>query len=215
MDVKIKIPAINTAFYNSTSFASIKKQIKTIKDNYGVFIKHSAKISNVPEELITAIIFIESAGNPNAISKANAIGLMQIGTNSPTDILFLEKNLGRLNDDEKKLLENHIGKSRLNDILSMAYMGQKSVITKNDLLNPELNILIGTIFLGLLMYRHIEGNTVRLDKVIVGFNKGYFADNQGKDLKGDITNLVKTLNKETSDYIVKLLGKNGVLDAIV
>ena len=215
METKIKIPAIPLAFYKTTDVPQIKKKIGEINSKYGPYIKNSSKISSVPEDLISSFIFIESAGNPNAVSPSGATGLMQVAPVSGTDILFLEKKMGRLNAAEKKILENHIGAQRLADILKMQYMGQKIVITKNDLLNPELNILIGTIYLGLLIYRHTENGVIRLDKVVVSYNMGWFANDQGKKLQGDTVSLVKTINKESSNYITKLLGQNGILDAIV
>jgi soluble lytic murein transglycosylase-like protein len=215
MNTNIKIPSIPISFYKTTDMAQIKSKIDTIMSSYGVYINNSAKISNVQRDLISSVIFIESAGKVDAVSPAGAVGLMQIAPISATDILVIENKQKRLNDAEKKILENHIGKQRLAEILKMTYMGQKQVITKADLLNPELNILIGTIYLGLLIYEETENGKVRLDKVILRYNAGYNAHSKGKNLKGDINNVIKTVNKESSTYIVKLLGKNGVLDSIV
>jgi Rod binding domain-containing protein len=47
-------------------------------ENFSPIIKKASEIYEVPEKLITAVIRAESAGNPNAVSKAGAKGLMQL-----------------------------------------------------------------------------------------------------------------------------------------
>lgn len=210
---KIKIPAIKQAFYPDTDVPKIKAKIATIKANYGTFINNSATISNVPADLIAAFIFIESGGDQNAVSGAGAIGLMQIMVNSGTDILTIERQQRRLSDLEKTTLKRLVGAERYTQYMK-AQMGTL-LTTKEDLLNPEFNIFIGTIYLNNLIDRHTENGQVRLDKVVVAYNKGFYAFNKGKNLTGTIEELVASLNSETSSYITKLLGVNGVMDAIV
>lgn len=81
------------------------------------------------------------------------------------------------------------------------------------MLDPLLNILIGSIYLGLLIDEHTEGSSVRLDKVVIRYNRGYFSDNRGKNIVGDIDSVVKNVPTESKNYVLKLLGKNGTLDS--
>ncbi len=48
------------------------------KDRYTPFIEICSKKYNLEKELIFAVIFVESRWDSNAVSSANAIGLMQI-----------------------------------------------------------------------------------------------------------------------------------------
>jgi soluble lytic murein transglycosylase-like protein len=171
-------------------------------------------MTKVPEKLIYAMIFIESQGNANVVS-GRAIGLMQVDYTSAGDIIFFENKQNRLGEIEKALLRKYLG-SNLDCIFSMKYMGHKLkcnknlgyVFTKADLLKPELNILVGAIYLGILLDEHVENNIVRLDKIVLRYNKGFFT----KFPKGASKETVyHAANSVSQAYIKKLAGINSVL----
>ncbi|MBS0908101.1 membrane-bound lytic murein transglycosylase EmtA [Tatumella sp. JGM118] len=47
-------------------------------DNWSIFTEDAASHYGVDQRLISAIISVESGGNPNAVSRSDAVGLMQI-----------------------------------------------------------------------------------------------------------------------------------------
>jgi soluble lytic murein transglycosylase-like protein len=215
--MKFAVPAIANSFYTDDQFGKIKNKLADIDNMYGRYIKNSAQMSNVPEEIIKSVIFIESAGDKDAKnSGSGATGLMQVTPNSATDILILENQKKRFSDKEKEAMRRMLG-DRAAEILKIKNLGEKQIITEKDLFNPELNIFIGTIYLGILIDESTDNNgqEVRLDKVIARFNKGYFSDGKGSKLKGTVQDVVASTNKETSSYIVKFLGKNGTLEAAI
>ena len=64
---------------NFSDWATGRKRIvQEIKRKYGGRIKLVAKSHNVDQKIIIAIIAVESSGNPRAVSRANARGLMQL-----------------------------------------------------------------------------------------------------------------------------------------
>lgn len=223
LTLSYKIPAISESFsgYSSANISSIKNAINEIKSDYGNIISNVSKITNVNSLLIKSFIFIESRGNQNAISPAGAVGLMQLMPTAASDILVLENLKKRLRPEEKAILTKYLGDRFTEGILNMKYLGQKVTVgktkssvwvTKEDLLKPELNILIGSIYLGLLVAEESKDGKLRLDRVALRYNRGYFT----KIKKGTIEEVVKSdIPKESKDYILKLAGKNGVLDAIV
>jgi hypothetical protein len=58
---------------------------------------------------------------------------------------------------------------------------------------------------------------IRLDKIIAIYNGGRFSKSGKKIIpfKGSTKELLTQVPKETSDYIKKLAGTNGVLESIV
>lgn len=52
--------------------------LEKIRKRWGPMIRKYASIYGVPEDLITAIIYVESRGNPRAVSDIGAAGLMQV-----------------------------------------------------------------------------------------------------------------------------------------
>ena len=91
-----KEPSIQLSTKNIKPSRS-EKTIKHISQSYYPYIQsaitHVKDITNVdiPPELIVGVIAQESAGNPNAISSANATGLMQI---LPMTAQYISKQIG-------------------------------------------------------------------------------------------------------------------------
>jgi soluble lytic murein transglycosylase-like protein len=205
----IKTPSLDDAFYKTSDRASIQAKIQQIKATYGTIVRLVSTITNVPVDLLYSFIFIESAGNPVAIN-GSAIGLMQLSPAGASDMLFLENKRGRLQPAEKALLRQQMGSARFDRLTSMKYMGDGVHVTPNDLGQPTFNILAGAIYLGILLDEHIEGEYVRMDKVVARYNRGYFA----KNLEGDYDNFYLSQNTTTRNYILKLVGTNGLIDIL-
>lgn len=207
------LPATEQGFYSDAQMAQISSKIANIRAQYGDLIANTENLTRVPQSVITSFIFIESAGNPS-ITSGNAVGLMQVGSNSATDIVLMEYKQGRLGDGETAILKNSLG-TRIDSILAMRSLGTAQYITKDDLLDPELNILIGSMLLGQLIDESIQQDgTLRMDKVVVRYNMGYYAYSRGKTLPTTVADTINTVNSTTSQYIVKLIGKNGVLELL-
>ena len=216
----IKIPAVKQSFYNDVSAkANQNKIVKTIRPQFGEIINRISAISNVPSELIESFIFIESGGNPNAESPY-AVGLMQVGLATASDTLVTEKGAGRLSAEEIALLKKHLGSrySILENVKPKQTSTGKTWITKADLLKPEFNILVGTILLKQLMDEFTQPDgSIRMDKVVVIYNTGRFGKvaKSTMTFSGNTEQLVTMLPKETANYILKLLGTQGLLDTMV
>lgn len=220
--LNVSVPAIQKAFYPNEQRSAIRKKLDQIYSDYAKEIKLVSSITNVPEKLITSFIFIESGGNPKVVSSAKAVGLMQLIPTSANDILVIENQKNRLSDAEKKVLAEKLGNRFTSGILKMRYLGDmvkvgdgfsSSFVTQQDLFDPLLNILIGSIYLGLLVDEHTEGSSIRLDKVVIRYNRGYFSDNKGKNLVGRVEDIVARVPTESKNYVLKLLGVNGTLDS--
>ncbi len=220
---ELKIPMVNASFYTTSNVPEVKAALNAIESQYGAIIQSVAALTNVPYRLILSVIFIESRGQINAVSSAGAVGLMQLIPSTATAVVALENIKKRLTLAEQNYLRLHLG-ARLDCIMKMKNMGTpvkcgsisgNNFISKADLFNPALNIMIGALFLGILMDEHNENNSFRLDKSIIRYNKGYFAHNRGKALTGSPTELLAKFSGETAAFIKKLVGINGVLSLLV
>lgn len=224
MAIDVKIPAINQSFYSDSEKKQTKDKLNAIYLKYKSYIDQAARLTNVDKDMITSLIFIESSGDSNAVSNAGAVGLMQLIPAAASDILVMENMKKRLTDGEKSILSRHLGSRFTNGIMKMKYLGQQVVadgvsgsvwVTKKDLLNPELNILIGAIYLGLLIDESVEDGKLRLDKIIVRYNIGYFAQKRGTLLPKSVQlSMLSNLPTETKKYILKFAGINGTLDLL-
>ena len=209
----IIVPAVSDSFYKTADVPKVKNVLAKIGHDYSNEIYQAEKLTNVPAPLILAYIFAESGGKKDAASHAGAIGLMQLIPISAASVVLLENKKKRLSEEEKEVIAKYIGEVRLNRLLKASNLSQikADMITKKDLLNPELNILIGSIFIGLLIDEQTESGKVRLDKVTMRYNKGYFFKPKGETEQETLA-LAKKMSAETSAYIVKITGKNGLLD---
>jgi len=205
--LSISVPLINKAYYKANEKSAIKSKLDTIYGKYKSFIDLAAKLNNVSTALIKSFIFIESAGNENA-ANGNAIGLMQVDFNSVTDIITRERKSGKLTEQEKLIIKKHIGQARYDKVMKAA-MGEIH-FTKADMLKPELNIIIGSMYLS----QCIAKEKGRIDRAAIRYNLGYFTKSIPE---GDTKTIIDSpkLRQISKDYVLKLGGVNGTLDILV
>lgn len=207
MQLNISLPSIPNIFEN---FNEVPLVINTIKNKFGSIISNISAISNLDEYIIYGFIFVESKGNENAVS-GKSIGLMQINPNTANTAIIRENLNKGLTEAEKQILRNYLG-DRLDALLKSKFTWQLPAngVNKTDLFNPELNILISSMYINQLIFKTKEGNNIRMDKVIWLYNKGEFS----KLPSGGIDKVYAASGSITGKYIRSLLGKNGVLDQL-
>ncbi|MGV3346061.1 membrane-bound lytic murein transglycosylase EmtA [Enterobacteriaceae bacterium LUAb1] len=72
-----------------------------IQQSWSLFTKSASRQYGVDEKLINAIIAVESEGNPKAVSKSNAIGLMQIkASTAGREVYRVQGRRGQPSDSE-------------------------------------------------------------------------------------------------------------------
>lgn len=197
-----------------------KAALDAIYARYKMEINQASKLTNVPTQIITSIIFIESGGDANA-SNGGTFGLMQILPDAMVDVLVMVNKKGNLTQVEKDALRNTLG-NRLDAVLKMKYPGDAPMskgkyspplITKDDLMKSPFNILCGSIYLGLLIGEETTNGTTRLDRVVARYNLGYYS--KLPKLSTEALLADKTIRDTTKNYILKFVGKNGTLDQFV
>lgn len=212
----IFVPATNV--YSPTSWgsrASVKGMIEKIWKNYKSYIQYASKNSNIPEEVITSFIAVESGGNASAGGSGHITqGLMQWNRNFAKSTLEKEYSKRRLTEGEKTKLSEYG--------IKFDAKGKTRDITNADQLKPELNILIGAITLGQLIDTSwgTSDGKIHLDRVIAVYNAGAYGDT-GKKARQLTTpkfsnpeTLSGAVNKITRAYIGKMIGKDGAMDII-
>ena len=208
MNLQLSLPGLNTVIYEDAS--QVSPVIQMINLKYGEIIKNTSKITNLDEYIIKGFAFVESRGDEKAVS-GKSIGIMQINADTANTAIIRENLNKGLTDPEKAILRKYLG-SRLDNLLKKKFTWDLPAdgVNKNDLFNPELNILIASMYINQLIFKTKEGNTIRLDKVIWKYNKGEFATIP----RGDIKKVYAASGTTTGKYIRSLLGKNGVLDQL-
>jgi len=216
--LEVPIPMTPRVFYSNAALPQNKAKLDQIGKKYYKEIKQAEELTKVPGALILSVIFTESAGNPSVVSYVGAAGLMQLKPQAANDTIFLENKQGRLTAGELAVLKKYLG-IRINGPLKQKYLSHKikennytgNVVTRADMLNPEFNILCGAMLLGILIDQHQEAGLLRLDKVLLRYGMGYFYK-PGEGSIEQVLDRVKPKSSEGYAYILKVLGKNGLLE---
>ncbi len=207
---------------NPNPAAMNRAKMNQIYTKYRREIDQAVLLTNVPRELILAIIFTESSGVPNlSVPPVSATGLMQLTPGTADGMIFIEKSKGRLSAQEIAICHKYLG-ARLNGILQQKYLMHKiaanhntgRTVTVADLKNPEFNILVAAITLGLMIDDFTEGGVVRLDKVHLRYNQGWFY----KVVPGSpeaVLAQAKKRGTEAYNNLLKHLGVNGTLHCLM
>lgn len=208
-EISLTIPAAGLVSpSNWLTRPQLSKLLDEIDANYRPFISFASSTSRIPREIIKSFIAVESGGNPTAGGTGHPTqGLMQWNRQYAKAQLEDELARGRMSPAEKnKLAEFGI---------KFDSKGKTREITNADQIKPELNILIGSIILGQLIDTSWgTDNGLRLDRIIAVYNAGAFGDTGKKARLGkhrSPSELAADVNKISSAYIKKILGKDGAL----
>lgn len=216
--IAVGLPMTQRAYYSTTLRTQNKAKMDAIANKYRSELDQAQRLTNVPRTLALSVIFAESAGQASVISSAGAVGLMQLKPQTANDVIYLEYRAGRLSASEMNLLRQKLG-NKLDGPLKQKYLAHRikennftgNALTRADLLDPGLNILLGCMYLGILMDQHQEGGTLRMDKVILRYNQGYFFKIPAGDVERTL-DYAKVKSKEAYAYALKMIGKNGLLE---
>ena len=218
--IRLKVPLLSESFYNKDAAKMNKTALQNIRRTYSQWIEGAAYLCNVPSEIITAIIFLESGGKPALVSSAGAVGLMQLKPFTANDTIWLENSKNRLTSLEKTLIRKYIG-IRLDALLQMKYLNHKlkvnnysgNVISKNDLTHPYFNVLIGTMLIGLLIDQATTNDQLKFENALLRYNQGYFFVPKGNNIHETMAFLKG--RTEAYNYVLKMVGKNGLMETIL
>jgi soluble lytic murein transglycosylase-like protein len=206
--VKVKVPDLKTS-YDNYSKPSVKeaniKMLKSIISNYdGIISKYNQPLA-LPKGIVTSFIATESGGRMVGKNAYGAIGLMQV-----TYPAFLE-----VTTNWKKHTKEDLPKFLKQNIDRLAPNKSQSAIESKLASSPELNILIGMMFIRLLLER-FNGN---FNRVLVAYNAGAYTKSQNVGTTPistpiDTALLVsdKRVPSESRAYLQKVLGKDGFLE---
>ena len=222
--VIIKKRYTDLAFYQAKESAEFKGIRADLMARYGREMNQAATLTNIPLTVLQGIILIENAElNPSFVNPFGFVGLGQINTDTASDVIIREKKKKRLSNAETAVLRKQLG-TRL-DVLFAADVDPKkagnqpidlgySIVNQKDLKNPEFNLLVAAMYASQLIDEEIEstsdGNLLRLDKVIVRYNQGYYYS--VPNLKTDA--LIGRLPGEPKNYIKKMAGANGMMETL-
>ena len=172
---QITITAIVLILCTIIAFLNIPLRIQKIiyKKDYEEYVQKYAQEYNVDENLIYALIKAESNFNSKAKSSKDAIGLMQLMESTAQDVC--KKTDLQISSDE----------------------------LSEKLLEPDININIGTKYLSILIQKY--GN---IEIAITAYNAGIgTVDNwiEKGIINSDGSNVENIPYKETNNYVRKIL----------
>ena len=172
---QITITAIVLILCIIIAFLNIPLRIQKIiyKKDYKEYVQKYAQEYNVDENLIYALIKAESNFNSNAKSSKDAIGLMQLMESTAQDVC--KKTDLQISSDE----------------------------LSEKLLEPDININIGTKYLSILIQKYEN-----IEIAITAYNAGIgTVDNwiEKGIINSDGSNVENIPYKETNNYVRKIL----------
>lgn len=212
----------NKSFYTDPS--KVKAETDAIKSKWGYIVNPVSQMVGLPTEVIYAFIKIESEGDASVVGGIS-LGLMQINPLTGATAFFTDLNQKRLTNGELSYLKlgikkaggnpNKVDLSNLKKDSKGKYILNPNLFTRKELLQPEVNVLLGSIFVKQLIdTTHDADNTARLDKVITIYNTGFKTQQMAKKFKGNTDELMAKVPAVTKAYIKKFVGKNGVIDSL-
>jgi hypothetical protein len=197
------------------------KMLKSIKNNYGTLIKKWADIFELGEPVLASFIAVESGGKMVGKNSAGAMGLTQVTYVSVIECVSKFKIITSqdLPEDFVSLL-----KAKAPFLLKLTPNNQtvssadKAKLEKLLVSDANFNIAMGALSLRWILELTKAKGLSYLHKAIIGYNAGsYGRISAYKNQFVSAETLFKDskLVKETRNYIVQVLGKNGFMELYV
>lgn len=197
------------------------KMLKSIKNNYGTLIKKWADVFELGEPVLASFIAVESGGKMVGKNSAGAMGLTQVTYVSVIECVSKFKTITSqdLPEDFVSLL-----KAKAPYLLKITPNNQtisstdKAKLEKLLVSDANFNIAMGALSLRWILELTKAKGLSYLHKGIIGYNAGsYGRISAYKNQFVSAEELFKDskLKKETRNYIVQILGKNGFMELYV
>lgn len=224
----IKVPDINMEFSGQFT-AEAPLAVKYIRKTYGSIVNAAARSLGIDPNLLIAFMIIESAKmdgsgqvNPKATSPAGAKGLMQLTPATAWDAVT--KQAPVMDSQQVTVISKYLP-GLIKPGGFTGFLSNYKDKLNTAMYEAEFSIWVGAMQLAqLCKYVINKTGSLNLSQVVVIYNAGQGNWNKWvvkNDLsKSDSTALVKGLQvagglKESRQYIVKLMGKGGSLEAAI
>jgi hypothetical protein len=194
---------------NTALLKSIFLTNKTIIQKWGT-------IFEIDDSIIANFITAESGGKDLAPrGSAQITGVMQISTDTVWEVLAKWKSMtgSDLPTEAKAYFDKILPESKNFNPNVLPNSTLKNKIANLLYKNREFSIAIGTANIRWLLEAFSNGVTSPINKVMVGYNAGYYGTKS--KMKGSPTTLSLVSNKslplESRSYLLKMLGKDGFI----
>jgi len=197
------------------------KMLKSIKNNYGTLIKKWADVFELGEPVLASFIAVESGGKMVGKNSAGAMGLTQVTYVSVIECVSKFKIITSqdLPEDFVSLLKAKapflLKLTPNNQIVSSA---DKAKLEKLLVSDANFNIAMGALSLRWILELTKAKGLSYLHKGIIGYNAGSYgriSSYKNQFVSADALFKDSKLPKETRNYIVQVLGKNGFMELYV
>jgi soluble lytic murein transglycosylase-like protein len=219
----IKYPDVNRTYAESKSVNYsqqnvINANLNLLKSIYAVnknAVNKWGEIFDIDNSIILSFIVTESGGKDSAPNQYGATGIMQMTAPTVWEILAKWKAIvgSELPNEAKAYFNKVLPESKNFNPNVQPSTSLKSKITNLLQNNREFSIAIGIANLRWLLEAYSNRLTSPINKVMVSYNSGYYGT-KNKIIGSPTTEsliLNKSLAKESRNYLLKMLGKNGFI----
>ena len=205
---------------NNNRDANLEK-LKNIKKNYGTFVKEWADVFEIGEPVLTSFIAVESSGKMVGKNRAGAIGLTQVTVTAIIEAVSKFKTITReaLPIQAVSLIKAKapylLNLTPNNQDLSSSNTSKLETILSKD---ANFNIMAGAMVLRWNLEITRANELAYVQKGIIAYNQsayGRISKYKGKFVSTTTLFQDKVIPKETRNYLVKVLGKDGYLQLYV
>jgi soluble lytic murein transglycosylase-like protein len=193
------------------------EMLKNIKQSYDTFVKQWADVFEIGEPVLTSFIAVESAGKMVGKNGAGAIGLAQVTVIAIIEGISKFKIITRqdLPSEAVSLIKQKapylLSLTANNQNLSSSNTSKLQTLLAKD---ANFNIMAGALVLRWNLEITRANELAYIQKGIIAYNQSAYGDisrYKGKFVSTNTLFKDNRIPKETRNYLVKVLGKDGYL----